>query len=167
VWGVRGEPARFKARTNNRYWPASADPPQKKMAGQYRASTGGCVKAGLGVWQSEAAPYKYYQQGRAKGMTGAERSGAPGGPFVPAPQPTARKRSISTLRPAEGGPGRVGMCGRVALAVFSAGSWFISIVMAKTSTLRRTLVMVKFMSISMLPEQRCKDCLDAGKEVLI
>lgn len=75
MWGVRGEPARIKARTNNRSWPASAVPPQKTAAGQDRASTGGCVKADLGVGQSEAAPYQYNQRGRTKGLTGAERNG--------------------------------------------------------------------------------------------
>lgn len=45
VWGVRGEPARNKARINDRAWPASAVPPQGKEAGQDRASAVGCVKA--------------------------------------------------------------------------------------------------------------------------
>jgi len=70
--GVAGGACEVKARTNNRAWPASAVPPQKKKAGQDRASTVGCVKADLNLPQSKAEQIENNQQGRTKGMTGAE-----------------------------------------------------------------------------------------------
>jgi hypothetical protein len=67
VWGVRGEPARYKARTNNRAWPASADPPQKIKAGQDRASTVGCVKADIDIGRAQRRPSKNKSAGLDKG----------------------------------------------------------------------------------------------------
>jgi|GEM_PF-6613573 len=78
VWGVWGEPARNKARTNNRSCPASAVPPQNKRAGQDRASTGGCVKADRDQLQSAAEQIEKQSAGADKRHDRRRRVGANG-----------------------------------------------------------------------------------------